>query len=464
VRLRPSTVYRFSLPLLAAAVTVLLVHLGQYFLDLEVYRLGVQAWLSGGDLYGALPQTSAGIVLPFIYPPFAAMLMVPLTVTGWTAAWVSLFVLSLVSLAVTLYVVLRRLWPSAGARGALAATSVALPFCLVLEPVLETFRFGQVNLILMALVAADCLVVRTRWPRGVLIGLAAAIKLTPAAFVLFLLLRREPRAAVTAVVTAAVATGLGVVLAPGASLRYWGGGLAGAGGVSGSPFFTNQTFQAVLTRAGVLGVERTAGWLLLSAVLLLLALPAIRRAPAPLALVATAGMALLASPTSWSHHWVWVAPALVVAVVSAWRARSTAWAAVAGVLAVTFTVAVHQYLPHSGEVELRWSGWQQVIGASYVIVALVLNVVLWRAWRAAGRPARRSPGRVRTSARRPGRRPRHPAAAPDPPDESSVPAESDEDEHGHDNTDKEHGPAGPRRPHRVAAAAAQRPAGEHADH
>jgi alpha-1,2-mannosyltransferase len=381
VRRRPALVYRVTVPLLVVVVAALLVHLGQYFLDLEVYRLGVQAWLSGGDIYGVLPPTSAGVVLPFIYPPFAALLMVPLTVTGWTVAWVSLFVLSLASLALTLYVVLRRLWPTAGVSGALAATSVALPLTLALEPVLETFRFGQVNLILMALVAADCLVVKPRWPRGVLIGLAAAIKLTPAAFVLYLVLRREPRAAVTAVVTAVVATGVGALVDPAASLRYWGGGLAGAGGVSGSPFFTNQTFQAVLTRAGVTGLERTAGWLVLSAALLLLALPAIRRAPAPLALVATAGVALLASPTSWSHHWVWVAPALVIAAVSAWRARSRGWAATTAVLAVTYTVAVHQFLPHSGEVELTWSGWQQVVGASYVIVAVGLNVALWRAWR-----------------------------------------------------------------------------------
>jgi alpha-1,2-mannosyltransferase len=256
-----------------------------------------------------------------------------------------------------------------------------VPFCFVLEPVSETFKFGQINLILMAMVAADCLVVRTRWPRGVLIGLAAAIKLTPAAFVLFFLLRRDRRAAVVAGVTALLASGVGALVAPAQSLRYWGGGLAGASGVSGSPFFTNQTFQAVFTRAGITGVERTAGWLMLSAILLVLATPAIRRAPAPLALVVTGGVALLVSPTSWSHHWVWVAPALLVAVVSAWRARSVGWAAVSGVIAVTFVVAAHQYLPHDDQRELAWSVLQQIIGASYVIVAVLLNVALWREWR-----------------------------------------------------------------------------------
>jgi len=380
-RHRPARVYWVSVPLLVIGVVALLRYLGTYFLDLEVYRIGVQAWLSGHDIYGVLPHTTVGIVLPFIYPPFAAIMMVPLTVASWTVAWISLFVISLAALALTLYLFVRRLWPSGGRAGALASTSLLVPFCLVLEPVAETFRFGQINLILMALVAADCLSERTRWPRGVLVGLAAAIKLTPAAFVLFFLLRGERRAVVVAALSGLVATGVGALVAPAQSLRYWGGGLAGAGGMSGSPFFTNQTFQAVFTRAGITGVERTAGWLILSGGLLMLAMPAIRRAPAPLALVTTAGVALLVSPTSWSHHWVWVAPALVVSAVSAWRARSAGWALVTGVIAVTFVVAAHQFLPHDDQRELGWSVLQQIIGASYVIVAVALNVALWREWR-----------------------------------------------------------------------------------
>ncbi|HEX4251116.1 MAG TPA: glycosyltransferase 87 family protein [Pseudonocardia sp.] len=381
LREHPARIYLLSLPLLAAAVTVLAISLGGHYLDLEVYRLGVQTWLSGGDLYGALPMTSAGIALPFIYPPFAAMVMVPLTVTGWGFASVAVFLASLLSLGVTMYVVLRRLWPSGGHAGALAATTAVVPVCLGLEPVSQTFGFGQINLILMAMVAVDCLMVRTRLPRGVLIGLAAAIKLTPAAFVLFFLLRKDYRSAVVAAVTGAVATGIGVLIAPAASQRYWGGGMSGVSGVSGSPFFTNQTFQAVFARAGIGGLELKLGWVVLSALLLYLAAPAIRRAPKPLALVATAGVALLVSPTSWSHHWVWIAPALLVAGVSAWRARSALWAVVTVVLAVTFVVAPFQYLPHGNGGELHWSALQQVIGASYVIVTMAVYVLLWLAWR-----------------------------------------------------------------------------------
>jgi alpha-1,2-mannosyltransferase len=154
-----------------------------------------------------------------------------------------------------------------------------------------------------------------------------------------------------------------------------------AGGVSGSPFFTDQNFQAVLARAGVDGTLKTVLWLALSVGLLALAVPAIRRAPAPLALMATAGVALLVSPTSWSHHWVWVAPFLLVAAASAWRARSFTWLGVTLTSAAVFVVAPHQLdLPHEGT---NWTIDQQIFGGTYVWFTVLLFVVLWWRWRAA---------------------------------------------------------------------------------
>jgi alpha-1,2-mannosyltransferase len=402
-RLRtPRRILPFTVPLLALVIAGLVVHTGGRHIDLEVYRSGVQAWLSGGDLYGPLPETAAHIALPFIYPPFAAILMVPLAVVPWTVAWVGLLALSVLALGATLYVVARRLWPSGGPGGALSVASIALPLALAvepgkpidfatgpqpgvwpplgLEPVLQTIEFGQVNLVLMALVALDCLVPRPRWPRGLLIGIAAAIKLTPAVFLLYFLLRRDYRAAITTVVAGALATLIGLLVAPGPSWTFWLDNPAA--GVSGSPFFTNQTFQAVLVRAGVDGTAGRIGWLLLSAGLLALAVPAIRRAPAPLALVATAGVGLLISPTSWSHHWVWVAPALLIAAATAWWSRSWAWAAVTLAMGVVFVLAPHQLgLPRAGDRELAWTPLQQVVGSTYVWFTVLLFGLLWLACR-----------------------------------------------------------------------------------
>jgi alpha-1,2-mannosyltransferase len=383
----PRSTFVVSIPVLALVLTGLLLHTHGYHIDLEVYRIGVQTWLAGGDMYGSLPPTISGLALPFIYPPFAAMVLTPLALLPWTASWILLFALSLASLAVTLYAVALRCWPSGGRGGALAVASVALPLALVIEPVLETFEFGQVNLVLMALVAVDCLTVRTRWPRGVLVGIAAAIKLTPAAFVLFFVLRRDPRSAVVAAVTAAAATGLGFLVDPAASARYWFGGPAS--GVSGSVFYTNETVQAVLARMGVSGTLLSALWVVISLVLLALIVPMVRRADAALALVTVAAFALLVSPTSWSHHWVWVAPALVVTVAHALRGRSVGWAVVSAVIVVAFYVAPFRFLPHDGGRELEWNGWEQLAGATYVIVAIALLAVGW--WHYGWRDRRGAP-------------------------------------------------------------------------
>ena len=363
-----------TLPLLAIVLTGMLLYTRGYHIDLEVYRLGVATWLAGGDMYGPLPATVSGLALPFIYPPFAAMVLLPLEMLPWTAAWIALYGASLVSVAVTLYVVARRVWPSGGRGGALSVASAALPLALLLEPVLETFKFGQVNLVLMALVAVDCLAERTRWPRGLLVGIAAAIKLTPAAFVLFFLLRGDRRAAVVTVVTAAAATGLGFAVDAASSARYWFGGPAS--GVSGSIFYTNQTVQAVLARAEVPALAARAVWLVAAVALLALVAPVVRRAePAP-ALIAVAGFALLISPTSWSHHWVWIAPALLVVVAEAVRRWSRGWAVAAVLLAVPFYVAPFRWLPHEQNQELAWNAAQQVVGATYVIVGILALVAL----------------------------------------------------------------------------------------
>ncbi|TWF80123.1 alpha-1,2-mannosyltransferase [Pseudonocardia hierapolitana] len=401
----PSRVLPVTVPLLAVVLAGLVMHTGGRHIDLEVYRFGVQAWLAGGDLYGPLPETSGKIALPFIYPPFAAVVMVPLAVVPWLVAWVGLLGLSALSLGVTLYVFARRLWPSGGRGGALSVASIALPLALAvepgraidfdhpiagrpafgLEPVLQTIEFGQINLVLMALVALDCLVAKPKWPRGMLIGIAAAIKLTPAVFVLFFLLRRDYRSAATAAVSGMVATAIGFAVAPAQSREFWSDP---AGGVSGSPFFTNQTFEAMLVRAGVDGTARTVIWLLLSAGLLALAAPAIRRAPASLALVTLAAVGLLVSPTSWSHHWVWVAPALLVAAATAWANRSAAWTAVTVAMAAVFVVAPHQYVhPRGGEQELTWTPLQQVVDGTYVWFTVLLIVLLWFARRSRSRIA-----------------------------------------------------------------------------
>ena len=158
---------------------------GPYRIDLDVYRIGGRVWLSGGNLYGRLPPTRAGVRLPFTYPPAAAVLLSPFSLVPMTVAVTVLTLVTIALLAVVLAVVLRHLGGPRG--GPLWALAWLLPPALFLEPVRDTLAFGQVNVALMALVTLDCLTDIPRWPRGALVGLAAAVKLTPLAFVLFFL-------------------------------------------------------------------------------------------------------------------------------------------------------------------------------------------------------------------------------------------------------------------------------------
>jgi alpha-1,2-mannosyltransferase len=295
----------------AIVLTWFFVPLDRLRIDLDVYRIGADVWLSGGDLYGLLPPTSIGNHLPFTYPPFAAVLFTPFTLVPHEVAGILLTAMSVAALLLVVVTVLRSL----GVRPSYVLLGAVMPVALLLEPVRVTLYFGQVNILLMALVVLDCLVRHPRWPRGVLVGLAAAIKLTPAAFVLFFLLRGDRRAAVTAGVSFLGVTATGFLLNPAGSVKYWTTTLFNPDRIGKVTQESNQSINGVLER---IGIERGLLWLLLVAVVVAVGAVALRRAAHPVdALGVNACVVLLVSPVSWSHHWVWVVPVLL----AAWRVR-----------------------------------------------------------------------------------------------------------------------------------------------
>jgi alpha-1,2-mannosyltransferase len=352
------------------------------FIDLDVYRLGVRQWLGGGDMYGTLPATHDGARLPFIYPPFAAIALSPLALLPWALAKLLNFGLAVAALGVTIYLSTRRLYPTSDRYHAVVISGCALPAALWLEPVRETIGFGQINLILMVLVTADCLVEKPRWPRGLLIGLAAAIKLTPAVFLLYFLVRKDIRAAVVTIISGGLATAVGFTVLPKESMRYWFGGFAGAAGVSGSPYANNQTIKAALVRLSLPLPVQSGLWLLAGTVVLVAAVVGVRRAVshsnAVLAMVITGAAGLLLSPTSWSHHWVWIVPALLAMVIESVRTRSRGWTAASVVTLCTYYASLHNFLPKGNGRELAWSPSAHLLGNSYLLVTLVLLIV-WAA-------------------------------------------------------------------------------------
>lgn len=173
--------------------------------------------------------------------------MVPLTVVPYAVAFTAQFVASVLSLAICIALTIRVAWPAGGWRAPFLLGVPVLAAVLLMEPVAQTFAFGQINLVLMLLVLVDLLAPRTWWPRGLLLGLAAAIKLTPGGFVLYFLVRRDWKAAGSPSSPASSPPGSGFVVDLDSSVRYWFVG-GPAAGVSGSTFFSNETVQAVLAR------------------------------------------------------------------------------------------------------------------------------------------------------------------------------------------------------------------------
>lgn len=370
----------------AIAAVTLIVVLGMNvpgaLTDLEVYRAGGTAWLDGVPLYtDAFPHW-----LPFTYPPVAAVLFGVVGILPMLAAVVLLTACGLLALSST--VVLAAPSP----KQFLGPLAVACAFAF--EPVRTTLNFGQVNLVLMGLVALDCLLPRTRYPRGLLVGVAAAVKLTPAVFILFFLARRQYQPTVTAVLTFLGATGAGMLLAPADSVRYWHTTIFDPDRIGGAAFATNQSLRAALTRLDLPAGLTQACWLLLAIAVLVLAWRGARRSPDPvIALLVVAAAGLVVSPVSWSHHWVWIVPAVAYGAIRLYR-NHRAMVLLAAV-SVVFAVG-HRYLPHDDGRELRWTWWQHVLGNSYVLIALAFLVwsVVWHRGPTDKTPAETSSRRV----------------------------------------------------------------------
>ncbi|WP_344527334.1 glycosyltransferase 87 family protein, partial [Streptomyces rectiviolaceus] len=237
-------------------------------IDLMVYRAEGETVRAGGDLY-ALRTTEAH--LPTTYPPFAALLFTPLTLLD-TADMRTLATLgNLLLLVAFTHLALRLVGPVPGTGHARVETALWVSALAVwAEPVWTTLRYGQINLLLAALVLWD-LSRRPghRWA-GLGIGIAAAIKLTPALFAVFLLLtgaaeaarggrwRVPVRHACVAAVTFTGATLLAAALLPYDSWRFWTRMVFEAGRVGLAEDTANQSLRGVLAR--LLHTEEPGIW------------------------------------------------------------------------------------------------------------------------------------------------------------------------------------------------------------
>ena len=356
-----------------------------YRIDFDVYRMGGRVFLDDGDLYGTLPTLGGGSYLPFTYPPLAAALFsvftfVPLGLGQGLFTAVTIGCLLLVCRIVVAHLTDRPstdLWWLAT-----AATSVGL----WLEPVRDTLNFGQINIVLMALVIVDALLGRGRWWRGLLVGLAISIKLTPAVFLLLFLLRRDWRALIVGAVSAVAYAGVGFLLAADDSVTYWTSTLFDTERIGSPQFANNQSAKGEVARLGIeselvwFGVALVIGlliawstWRLLSASA---ASPSGRDETIEVAAVLTVAFAwLYCSPVAWDHSWVWIVPLLMVLIALAVRpGASQIWGWLVGTGLVIFAFAPHQHLPQRYDAELSWAWWQHIAGSAYLIWGLAVII------------------------------------------------------------------------------------------
>lgn len=359
-----------------------------YRIDIDVYRMGGQAWLDGRPLYadGAIFHTRGGIDLPFTYPPLAAVLFAPFAMLSLEAASAAITVTTFVLLLVSTAIVLTRLdvWPTTTVTGEPAwvrriwlSAAVVAPAVLFLEPIKANFDFGQINVVLMTLVIADCVPRRTPWPRGMLLGLAIALKLTPAVFLLYFLLRRDVRALLVTAASGVIATLAGFALAWRDSWEYWTETVSNTDRIGTATLNTNQNIAGVLARLGLAEGPRFALWTVACFAVLGLTIWAARRAlraeQAVLALICVAMFGLVVSPVSWSHHWVWALPTVLVTAVLAVRLRHAALGvvSVAGLALMIWSPIT--LLPANRETTAML--WRQLAGASYLWWALAVIAV-----------------------------------------------------------------------------------------
>ncbi|MGW6445796.1 glycosyltransferase 87 family protein [Lentzea sp. NPDC055074] len=318
----------------AALVWLLITWSGHYPIDLDVYRLGGLAWREGRPLYAGFTGPPLDPELPFTYPPIAAVLFSGLGFVPGT--WQNLLVVAsgFAALTAVCVAVAAKVRPSLKwTVGSLAAIGA-----LALDPVWTTYGYGQINLFLMALVVTDVLLVKDKRWRGVLIGVAAAIKLTPAIFVLYFVVKRDWRAAITSVVTFAGLVAAGFLVAPKDSAQYWLHSLLNPDRIGDMSLSTNQSIRGLLRGFGLSPGVETVLWAVLAAVVVAGAVVVARRTRDDLvALFVIAGAGLLASPVSWLHHWVWCVPVLVFLAL-----RGNAWPAFAAVFLV-FVTRLHEF-------------------------------------------------------------------------------------------------------------------------
>ena len=282
---------------------------GANFVDLHVYVGGAATIGSGRSIYDYVyADQTPDFPLPFTYPPFAALVFEPLHMVPFGLLAFAWQVGIIVALYGVVWLSLRLLGRS-DHRLAMLWTAVGI----WTEPLRSTFDYGQINVILVLAVLTAVYSGRW-WLSGLLVGLAAGVKLTPAVSGLYFLGARRWGAVVFSAVVFFATVGVSILVL-GAQARFYFTDLLGDAsriGPIGTSF--NQSWRGGISR--ILGHDAGYGPVVLAAlavttVLAVLAWRAVGADDRLGAIVIVQMFGLLLSPISWTHHWVWLIPLMI---------------------------------------------------------------------------------------------------------------------------------------------------------
>ena len=348
---------------------------GANFVDLHVYLGGAAALDHPGTLYDYVyADQTPDFPLPFTYPPFAAVLFYPLHLLPFglvAPAWQ-------LGIVAALYGVVRISQRLLSDRNQPGDRRVAMLWTAVgiwIEPLRSTFDYGQVNVLLV--LAVLCAVCSTRWwLSGLLVGLAAGVKLTPAVSGLYFLGARRWGAVVFSAVVFLLTVGVSALVVGDQARHYFTRLLGDASRVGPIGTSFNQSWRGAVSR--ILGYDAGYGpavltGIALTAILAVLAWRAVGGARDRLAAIVIVQLfGLLLSPISWTHHWVWLIPLMIWLLHGPLRdrlgARILGWSWLAlTVLGVPWLLSFAQ--PSIWEISRPWYlAWAGLI---YVVATLV---------------------------------------------------------------------------------------------
>lgn len=376
---------------------------GLNLVDLHVYVDGSAAILRG-ELYDfTFAQYTPDFPLPFTYPPFAALVFLPLHYLPFLPLGIAWQLLTVAALFGVVRIAIEMLVGRDEARSR-HWTAVALLWTAVgvwTEPVRTTLDYGQVNvfLVLAVMVAARS---GRWWVSGGLVGLVAGIKLTPAITGLYFVARRKWGAAVFSAVVFAATVLVSVWVLGEQGRVYFTSLLGDADRIGPVGSVWNQSLRGALSRIAGYDVGTGPIWMVAVVVCAVLAVAAWRTLEADdrlgtLVLVQLFG--LLVSPISWLHHWVWVIPMLLWLVygppsrLRGARIVAGFWGALTVVGAVWLLSYAQPSIWDVGRPAVF--AWLGVVNVAAAIAVYVWLIVASRITRTVARPpARRSGERV----------------------------------------------------------------------